>query len=378
MWSGPVGEMIKHFEGVGFAVPPFQNPADFILDMTSIDFRSEEKEVKSRAALDSLVASWYTLSGDLVGDTQRAAEVTVLDTVSPSDRDEFIVEQDFWHSLGLLLNRSYLNLSRQPVLASTRVSQGLFFALILAAFYAPMGDDQNSIQNRIGLLYELTALCFIGMLSCIAIFPVERNVFYREYVDGGYSFISFFVAYFIIAVPMILATAVLISLLVAFAIGAQPTWNAFGLFTFVLFCFMFSGECIGVMFCAMFMHVGFSVNVMSIFIGVTNQFTGFVSLSIPKWLNYFGYFSPAKWGSVLLTNEVFRGETFRCSKSEVLLNGECPLHTGHEVLDLYNMDYSNDTYQSQFSCLVILSALTLLFLACAFVVFRMRAFTLSH
>jgi hypothetical protein len=380
VWAGSTSGMLAHFESIGFSFPPFSNPADFILDITSLDFRSDVREAKSKAALHTLVLSYYTTNAkktDMTEDVEAGTDTPMhesrllLPKVSAS-------ENGLIDSLSLLLHRSYLNMVRQPVLASTRITQGLFFALILAAFYAPMKDDQNSIQNRIGLLYELTALCFIGMLSCIAIFPIERNVFYREYVDGGYSFLAFFLAYFIIAIPVIAFTALLISLLMVFAIGLQPTWNALGIFTFVLTCFMFAGECIGVIFCAMFMHVGFSVNVMSIFIGITNQFTGFVSLSIPTWLDYIGYFSPAKWGSVVLTNVVFRGEVFTCVKSEELATGACPLSTGRQVLELYNMDYSDETYRSQFFCLVILSIVTLLFFACAYITFRMKAYKLSH
>lgn len=377
IWSGPTSGMLAHFASLGFPFPGFSNPADFILDITSLDFRSDSKEVKSRAALDKLATSYYSLAaskvsaGDVETGRRTLQDINTLPTATTS-------ENGLIDSLGLLLHRSYLNMTRQPILATTRISQGLFFALILAAFYAPMRDNQNSIQNRIGLLYELTALCFIGMLSCIAIFPIERNVFYREYVDGSYSFLAFFLSYFIIAIPVIAFAAFLISLLVVFAIGLQPTWTALGIFTFVLSCFMFAGECIGVIFCAMFMHVGFSVNVMSIFIGITNQFTGFVSLSIPMWLDYLGYFSPAKWGSVILTNVVFRGEAFSCDKSEELVTGDCPLSTGQQVLNLYNMDYSDELYRSQFFCLMILSTVTLLLFACAFSTFRMKAYKLSH
>ena len=178
------------------------------------------------------------------------------------------VSKPLYFTLPLLLRRSFLNMSRQPALCLNRISQGMFFGLILACFYAPIGDDQNSIQNRVGNLYELTALCFIGMLSCIAIFPSERNVFYREYVDGDYSALSFFLAYFIIAIPFLIVTALGISALMVFAVGLQPTASALLIFTGVVFCFIFTGECVGVIFCSLFMHVGFSVNIMSVVISI--------------------------------------------------------------------------------------------------------------
>jgi hypothetical protein len=166
-------------------------------------------------------------------------------------------------ALPLLLSRSFLNLIRQPHLFYTRVYQSLFFALILCAFYAPIGNDQNSIQNRIGNLYELTALCFIGMLNCVDIFPTERNVFYREYVDGIYSSRSFILSYFLIAIPIIGLGSLIFSFFMTYAVGLNASPKALFGFTYVLWCFLFVGECLGVLFCSAFSHVGFSLNLCS-------------------------------------------------------------------------------------------------------------------
>jgi hypothetical protein len=178
------------------------------------------------------------------------------------------VSKPLYYTLPLLLHRSFLNMTRQPALCANRISQGTFYGLILACFYAPIGDDQNSIQDRIGSLYEMTALMFIGMLSCIAIFPTERNVFYREYVDGDYSVLAFFLSYYAIAIPFIMATAVIVSALITYAVGLQPEPSALLTFSCVLFCFIFTGECVGVIFCSMFAHVGFSVNIMSVVLSI--------------------------------------------------------------------------------------------------------------
>jgi hypothetical protein len=43
-------------------------------------------------------------------------------------------------------------------------------------------------------MWQTTALVFIGMLNCIAVFPAERNVFYREYLDGGQSVAAFYLS----------------------------------------------------------------------------------------------------------------------------------------------------------------------------------------
>ena len=37
VWSGNSADMLKHFAALGHPCPPLTNPADFILDISSID-----------------------------------------------------------------------------------------------------------------------------------------------------------------------------------------------------------------------------------------------------------------------------------------------------------------------------------------------------
>jgi hypothetical protein len=175
---------------------------------------------------------------------------------------KFAKEKTIYKTIPLLLKRSLLNMKRQPIIMLTKISQGVAFALILCCFYAPLKSNQISIQNRIGILFQMTLICFIGMVNCIAIFPVERNVFYREYIDGGYSVLAFLLSYYILLFPLLLLTSILIGILLSYAVGLKSSVDGFFLFSFVAFCYLFVGECIGVMFCAIFDDVGVSVNFM--------------------------------------------------------------------------------------------------------------------
>jgi hypothetical protein len=226
--------------------------------------RTEEADKTFQQLKDIKIGASTDGASDKVGGRGRQRTLTTESNFATT----VVASKPLYYTLPLLLHRSLLNISRQPIICANRISQGTFYGLILSCFYAPVGDDQNSIQDRIGILYEMTALCFIGMLSCIAIFPAERNVFYREYVDGDYSVLAFFLAYYAIAIPFVMTTSVIVAALVTYAVGLQPEPTALLIFSCVLFCFIFTGECVGVIFCSLFMHVGFSVNVMSVVLSI--------------------------------------------------------------------------------------------------------------
>jgi hypothetical protein len=40
VWSGPSDKMLLHFRALGLECPPLTNPAEFILDISSVDVRT--------------------------------------------------------------------------------------------------------------------------------------------------------------------------------------------------------------------------------------------------------------------------------------------------------------------------------------------------
>lgn len=80
----------------------------------------------------------------------------------------------------------------------------------------------------------------------------------------------------------------------AYAVGLQPTGEAFGVFLYTTFWFVFAGECIGVAFCSHFNSVGVSANLTSLIISVFCIMSGNISVSMSVVLEYINYISPLK------------------------------------------------------------------------------------
>lgn len=312
-------------------------------------------------------------------DLETASPVPLIKQKSSSEsehEDGMITMKPFTESYPILLNREFTNLWRQPVLMFNRITQCLFYALILACFYAPVGTDQAAIQDTIGLLYELTPLCFIGMLNCVAIFPAERDVFYREYLDGVYSSWAFIAAYDTIAIPLMMIAAICIALIVTCAIGIAVSFEAFVAFAYVLFCFIITGESLGVIFGMAFLHIGFSVNIMSAILSFFSIMAGFISLNMPLALIDIAYISPNRWGAYLVSNIAFSGKTYSCTQSEEV-NGVCPLSTGDDVLELYGYVDYGPPYGMSYHY-YMLGIIAGLYFLVSIVAVRLRALKLSH
>lgn len=98
---------------------------------------------------------------------------------------------------------------------------------------------------------------------------------------------------------------------------------------------------------------------------------------MPDFIKGISQISPLSWGSYILANSAFAGETFTCSGDEKDQNGDCPYETGHDVLSLYDMDDGSGPRGTAFHAW-ILGTVTFAYLLASFIMIRWRAYRLSH
>jgi ABC-type multidrug transport system ATPase subunit len=316
VYCGAGGEaLLAYFEARGHACPPLTNPADFVIDAASVDLRNAAAEADSRARVAALIDAYAAQEDAADADAAAegpggGAEDGAADTAgaAAADAPSMARPTGSLHTTApLLLRRSALNLARQPGVLAARIMQGISFGIILCIFYTRLGTDQRSVQNRIGLLYELMALIFVGMLNCIAVFPTERNVFYRECADGTYGTAAFVLTYSLLEVPCEILAALVFAALVGPIAGLQYAPAQFFRLAYVVFCVVNAGESIGMAFCGLIYHIGFSVTIMSVFLSVWSVMSGFFSIGMPHWLQVVNHASVLKYaGNMLAVNE-FQG-----------------------------------------------------------------------
>jgi len=272
----------------------------------------------------------------------------------------------FSRSFPLLVRRSFTNMIRSPNMVSARLMQVSGFGIILLLCYCRLGDDYYSVQNRIGLMYEIVGpLIFTGMLNGIAVFPIERNVFYREHADGAYSSQSFLMSYLVNEIPFEIVTALIYTALVDPAIGLQATPDRFFGMFFVNLCVISSGESFGIIFCGIFYTIGFSVTVTSVIMSLFSIMTGFISLQMPGFLKGLNHISILKYACDFVAINEFTGLTFTCTDSQKLSDGTCPYTNGEQVLSTYHFD-ANTKWES-FGLVVVCAVIYRLL---GFVVFK--------
>lgn len=384
-YAGPAKDMLNYFNKQGYQCPQHSNPADFALDMITVDLQRDDREAESRERVEKLLGEWRKRS--LGGDTEQLwkkeevsrlpeiAETDELDEKKTSNEEVNAIAADSDEPLSkiqlatsrksfnkanlstpaelgalvhkpaslatavpLLLHRAVINTRRQPQLIMARTMQVVGLAIIFALFFAPLHHDYYAVQNWMGFIQEIGAFYFVGMLQNVAIYPGERDVFYREDEDGAYGVDAFLLSYTILEVPFEILSCLLFGILMCLAIGLPRTATMYFVSVFGCFGIVSCGESLGIMFNTIVNHTGFAVNIMGMFLSIATAMAGILSIDAPKPFKALNYLSPIRYALRSIAPYALRDEMFYCKPGQQLANGTCPIETGKQVLQLYDFD----------------------------------------
>lgn len=331
VYAGKGSSMLSHFASLGFNCPTTTNPADFALDLITVNLQSATKEATSREKVKSLILQWDNSTQPLIETSSHIATPAELGALARS-------MTPFRIAFPILLQRSFINFRRNPPSIVARTTQVLGYAICLTLFFAPLQSDYSSVQSRLGFIQEFAPLYFVGMLQNVAVYPDEKAVFYREHDDNAYSVEAFFLQYTVAEIPFEVFTSLLFAVLTVLAAGLQRTASLFFIVAFNAFAIVNCGESVGIIFNTLFNHTGFAVNVTSVVLSIAQIMGGVMSLHVPSFLQAFNHLSPIKWAIGNLAPYTLTGVHFSCTEDQQLPNGQCPIRDGKDVLNLYNLN----------------------------------------
>ena len=357
VYSGSASKMLHYFESCGHRCPINTNPADFALDLITVDLQNADREAMSQEMVKDLLDNFSRNTCKTITDPQEPRQVSLPAELGHMKREM----APFMIAYPILLHRGALNLRRQPSIVMARLMQVLGLAIVLSLFFSPLKDDYYSVQNRLGVVQQFTSLYYIGMLQNIAHYPNERDTFYKEHSDGTYSTASFFLAYLTLEIPFEVVTSLLFAAFMIFAINLPHTVSLFFIISMNTFCVVFAGESVGITFNTLFSHIGFAMNITATVVSIGTIMAGIMSTNMPAILERLNYLSPLRYMIRNLVLYSLKDIKFTCTDDQRLPGGQCVIASGEQVLKLYKLD--EDSPQ-----------LMLLGLAIAAVIYRILAY----
>ncbi|KAK9486663.1 P-loop containing nucleoside triphosphate hydrolase protein [Lipomyces starkeyi] len=332
-------EVLKYFADCGYTCPPLTNPADHILDLVSVNLQDQLVEELTRRRVNNLLEQLEEKSR-LENPVISRGEILLPAELGSLRRDP----ASFIRTMPILMRRGYLNMIRRPTIIGARFGQVVGFGAILALFYSPLKDDYYGAVDRLGIIQQCSALYFIGMLNNIAVYPDERDIFYREHDDGVYGILPFLTSYSLFEMPLEMINGLLFAAFVVMVTGLNRTVENFFFTALAAFVVVNCGESIGIAFNTIFKHSGFAATMTSVVLSIGTLMNGLFSMHMPGFLRAMNYLNPLKYTTAVIVNYGFAGLTFGCDDSLRLANGECPFPTGETLLKSYGYVVNRGAY----------------------------------
>ncbi|KAH0622747.1 hypothetical protein JD844_025347 [Phrynosoma platyrhinos] len=204
VYSGVAQDMVKYFTRMGYPCPTYSNPADFYVDLTSIDRHTEEREMESKQRVSLLAAMFHEnikhFDDSLWRSSRRDSMAPVSEPSSPFTLEEMVTMKTpsddqlpgWLQQFTILLSRQISNDFRDLSVLLIRGFETLLMSLLIGFLYYGHGKSKLSIQDLSALLFMIGALIpYIVILDSITKCHSERAVLYQDFEDGLYSVSSY-------------------------------------------------------------------------------------------------------------------------------------------------------------------------------------------
>ncbi|KAJ1889718.1 hypothetical protein LPJ66_007880 [Kickxella alabastrina] len=342
VYFGPTSSAIDYFASIGFQCPMHENPADYFVDLMTLDYRSDEALGRSKEQVDIMVKKFSVHLKQLaVKDSSQAKNFWNghLKIDSNLLTEEVDTTQNGWfYEFRALYRRDWTNIVRNTYYIIGQVIQPMCMGMFIGFLFYYLGHDSVSILNRLGILYIIVVQAtFPIFMPQIALLVTDLVIAAREQASASYRLSTYYVSKAATYAPIALICNTLFYASVYFI--SRLDFNAGKFFTGLIifycqnivtigFMFVFAGSIKSV--AVIYLISTAAITVQMLYSGLFVNFKSItVALSWIRWVNPIFYAF-----SALAQNEM-TGMAFTCT------DGLQCFESGDQALSSYDMNVIN-------------------------------------
>ncbi|XP_066450943.1 ATP-binding cassette sub-family G member 8 [Eleutherodactylus coqui] len=372
-YSGTAKDMVQYFSSIGYPCPRYSNPADFYVDLTSVNYRTKEEETETLERTGSLAETfrekvkdfddflWKVNDGNRElppGETRKNmnrantsvanVHTTPLEKGIKIDANEVDELPKGLHQFAVLLNRHVSNDFRDLSTLLIHGIEAVLMALLIGFLYYGQGENQLSIQDTIALLFMKGSLTpFAVVLDVVAKCHSERAMLFHELEDGLYSITPYFFAKVIGELPEHIAFVVFYSVPIYWLANLNPGVDNFFLNFLLMWLVVYCSRSMALWMSALLPTLQIS-SFMSNAIYTASYLTGGFIIrldtlwAVPYWISFVSFL---RWGFAGLMQVQFIDLTYQVQVGNFSIN-----IPGKQIIQ----NLESDTYPLYASYLVLI------------------------
>jgi len=315
IYFGPAKDMVPYFAALKYPCPAYFNPADFALDLISLNARSKTLEKQTRARISYLANRFLEhkseaslplddplgATGDLHTKVTRKGVSLFSSEGEPNYAEPWPVQ------FGLLVKRSFKLMVREKGTNFARFFQTIIFSVVLGLIWLNTGRNSSDFNAVPGVLFFLLInQSFGASFGVVFLFPLERGIVLRERTSRFYRVSAYFLAKSVAELPRLVVLAVLFSCITYWMVGLQPHPSSFFIFVALVLLTTHTAESLTLMASASASSPQTAAAIAPVLIVLSLLFGGFFigPNVIPVWLRWLRFVSFIYYGfAAVMDNE---------------------------------------------------------------------------
>jgi ABC-type multidrug transport system ATPase subunit len=373
IYCGTTKAMVGYFRNLGHDCPANSNPADYYVDLSSVDNQSAAHLQQSRARVAALVAAYNEFqlrmclsiatlhSEDASSPKSRSREQSGKNSRAGSDepfmaaghKDVLEYRAPWAQQVRLLVARFVTNNVRDASNALGGLLQALALGLVVMGIFWQLGDSEADTETRNGLMYITVSMeYYITTIILVERFCGELRVFDRELQDTLYQPSAYLTAHLLSSAPLLLLQPLLYATPIYFGCNLRHGLSHFLMFAAVNVALTWVVN--GMVWMCVSVSRDFTVASL-----LANTNFTFISLTagflvnyhdIPVYVKWVRYLSFCSYGyRILMSNEFSDRQLSGCPYDDP---DRCAQYNGNAILD--SQDVAVNDYAGTWPCLLAL------------------------
>ncbi|GKY94789.1 hypothetical protein MPSEU_000444100 [Mayamaea pseudoterrestris] len=308
-YAGTTDDCLSYFANLGFHCPPATNPAEFIIDLVSVDTEDAKQELLDRARVDELAAAFRKhqeierIRQEKQSHRSKKQVAVVMEQVNGNSRPvSFMPRRGPLHWIprfAALVRRSWRQNSRAHAINAFRLVASAGNAMLLAQIFPTVRGKiatANSVADRVALLsFGAINMCMLAFMKTVELFAKEKPVIQREQRRNQYTALEYLVAKGLAELPLDIGFACIFTTVLKLASGIRISW---GRVSAVFSLMTAAGASLGFLMGSwapsgpLAQQAGIPILVILMVVGIINPSGSSASIEIPWYLRALKLVSP--------------------------------------------------------------------------------------
>lgn len=316
-YAGKRDAATSYFEDLGYKCPLQTNPAEYLIDLVTIDTDDPTQSALDEARINSLHHSFVESISGVLGKEPSLAERNTEKQSYIGPLAQVRRMKIAFNRFSALLRRSLKQNVRNTRLAVLRLGAVIIQAEMFSIIFASVKDDNSrtkSIADRVALLtFGVVNMSIMSMMKTLDLFAKERSVVMREQMRRTYSPLEYVLAKVVAEIPLDSFFSLTFAAMLKYLTGLRSSLRTLaGTFCLMTVSSVSLGFAVGSITSSVESAMSLGVPLMVIFmiVGVINP-SGVDSSQQPnQLLTLLKALSPIRWAIEALVTAEFQGMEF--------------------------------------------------------------------